>query len=137
MKRSLLIFIAAAFSISVNAQKTDAPKYIIPDTIFTTPVQVMPQFKGGMRRFYARLERIPYLFLDRMNKRQRETLVVLLIEKDGNISDVKVVRGISKEEDEEMIRVISRLQKWKPGMQNGKPFRVQYAIPVNFRIAED
>jgi len=137
MKRSLLIFIAAAFSISVNAQKTDAPKYIIPDTIFTTPVQVMPQFKGGMRRFYARLERIPYLFLDRMNKRQRETLVVLLIEKDGNISDVKVVRGISKEEDEEMIRVISRLQKWKPGMQNGKPVRVQYAIPVNFRIAED
>jgi protein TonB len=137
MKRFLLIFIAAAFSISVNAQKTDEPNYATPDPIFTTPIQVMPQFKGGMSRFYARIERIPYLFLDRMNKRQGETLVVLLIEKDGNISDVKVVHGFSKEEDDEMIKVISRLQKWKPGMQDGKPVRVQYAIPVNFKIAEE
>jgi protein TonB len=136
MKRFLLIFTATIFSISLHAQ-TDTAKYADNDKIFTTPVEVMPEFKGGMDRFYARLRNIPYLFLDRMNSREGKTLVVLVIERDGTISNVKVVHGLSKKQDDEMIRVIKRLQKWKPGIQDGKPVRVQYAIPVNFRIAED
>jgi len=97
----------------------------------------MPEFKGGMARFYARLENIPYVFLDRMNNREGKTIVLLVIEKDGIVSNVKVIHGISKEEDDEMIKVIIRLQKWKPGMHDGKPVRVQYAIPINFRMVED
>jgi len=123
----LLTIITTLLSISLYAQKTDTPKYAGNDKIFITPVEVMPEFKGGMARFYARLENIPYLFLDRMNNREGKTLVVLVIEKDGDVSNVKVVHGISKREDDEMIRVIKRLQKWKPGMQGGKPVRVQYA----------
>ena len=61
----------------------------------------------------------------------------MIIEKDGNVSNVKVLHGISKKEDDEMIRVIGKLQKWKPGMHDGKPVRVQYAIPINFQIADD
>ena len=137
MKRFLLIFIAAVFSISLHAQKADTAKYADNDKIFTTPVEVMPEFKGGMARFYARLENIPYLFLDRMNGREGKTIVILLIEKDGNVSNVRVVHGISEEEDNEVIKAIKRLQRWKPGMQEGKPVRVQYAIPINFQMAKE
>ncbi len=137
MKRFLLVFIAAVFSISLHAQKTDTAKYTDNDKIFTTPVEVMPEFKGGMDRFYTRLENIPYMFLDRMNGREGKTIVILLIEKDGNVSNVSVVHGISNEEDNEVIRVIKRLQKWKPGMHEGKPVRVQYAIPINFQMAKE
>jgi hypothetical protein len=104
MKRFLLIFVATAFSTSLYAQKTDTAKYFADDKIYTTPVEVMPEFKGGMARFYARLENIPYVFLDRMNCREGKTIVLLVIEKDGIVSNVKVVHGISKKEDDEMIR---------------------------------
>jgi protein TonB len=137
MKRFLLVFIAAIFSTSLHAQKADTFRYANNEKIFTTPVEVMPEFKGGMARFYARLENIPYLFLDRMNNREGKTLVVLVIEKDGNVSNVKVVHGISKKQDDEVIRVIKRLQKWRPGTQGGRPVRVQFVIPIDFRIAED
>jgi protein TonB len=137
MKRFLLIFIAIAFSISLYAQKTDTTRYIADDKIFTTPVDIMPEFKGGMEKFYARLKNIDYLFLDRMNRREGKTIVLLIIEKDGIVSNVKVIHGISEKEDDEMIRVITRLQKWKPGMHDGRPVRVQYAIPINFQLAED
>jgi len=137
MKRVLLILISTAFSIGLHAQKTDTPKYAENEKIFTTPVEIMPEFNGGMSRFYARLQNIPYLFLDRMNNREGKTIVLLVIEKDGNVSDVKVIHGLSKAEDNEVIRIIKRMQKWKPGMQGGKPVRVQYAIPVNFKMAED
>lgn len=137
MKKFLLVFIAIVFSISLYAQKTDIANYADNDKIFTTPVEVMPEFKGGMARFYDRLKNIPYLFLDRMNEREGRALVVLVIEKDGVVSDVKVVHGISQKEDDEIIKVIKRLQRWKPGMHNCKAVRVQYAVPINFRMADD
>ena len=137
MKRFLLIFIAAIFSISLHAQKTDTAKYTDNDKIFTTPVEVMPEFKGGMDRFYSHLKNIPYLFLDRMNGREGKTIVILLIEKDGNVSNVRVIHGISDEENKEVIKTIKHLQKWKPGIHDGKPVRVQYAIPINFEMAKE
>ena len=135
MKKFLLVLAISTISISSFAQGSDPTSD--NDKVYTEPVEVMPAFKGGMSRFYARLQNIPYLFLDRLNKREGETIAILIIEKDGNVSNVKVLHGISKKEDDEMIRVIGKLQKWKPGMHDGKPVRVQYAIPINFQIADD
>ena len=135
MKKFLLVLAISTISISSFAQRSDPSSD--NDKVYTEPVEVMPEFKGGMEKFYAHLHHIPYLFLDRMNGREGKTIVVLVIEKDGAISNVKVVHGISKKEDDEMIRVIGKLQKWKPGMHDGKPVRVQYAIPINFQIADD
>ncbi|HEY2580829.1 MAG TPA: energy transducer TonB [Mucilaginibacter sp.] len=134
MKRFLLVFITTIISFSLQAQKTDTAKYADDDKIYTDPVEVMPEFTGGMRRLYARLENIDYLFLDRMNGRMGETILILIIEKDGGISNIRVVHGLSREQDNEIIKVVKKLKKWKPGMQGGKPVRVQYAIPINFKL---
>ncbi|HEY4323287.1 MAG TPA: energy transducer TonB [Mucilaginibacter sp.] len=134
MKRFLLVFITTIISFGLRAQKTDTARYADDDKIYTDSVEVMPEFTGGMKRLYARLENIDYLFLDRMNGRTGETILILIIEKDGEISNIKVVHGLSIEQDNEIIRVVKHLKKWKPGMQAGKPVRVQYAIPINFKL---
>ncbi len=134
MKGFLLILVIFLSSATAYGQKADTTDY---DKIFTTPVDVMPEYTGGMTRFYARIERIPYLFLDRMNCREGRTIVLLVIEKNGIVSDVTVLHGISDEENVEVIKTIKKMQHWKPGLQAGKPVRVQYAIPINFLIAKE
>ncbi|MCF8348857.1 MAG: energy transducer TonB, partial [Bacteroidales bacterium] len=57
-----------------------------------------------------------------------------VVETDGRISKVKVLRGIGGGCDEEAVRVVEAMPKWKPGMQRGKPVRVSYNLPVKFTL---
>ncbi len=57
-----------------------------------------------------------------------------VVEKDGSISDVKVLRGIGGGCDEEAVRVVKSMPKWKPGKQRGQPVRVYYTLPIDFKI---
>jgi TonB family protein len=65
---------------------------------------------------------------------QGRVLVKFIIEEDGTISDAKVVRKVSDELDAEALRVVSAMPKWTPGRQNGQPVRVNYTMPVTFRL---
>jgi protein TonB len=60
--------------------------------------------------------------------------VEFVVEKDGSISDVKVLRGIGGGCDEEAVRVVKSMPKWKPGKQRGQPVRVYYTLPIDFKI---
>ncbi len=133
MKTFLLILVTAIFSGNLYAQKADTP-ITDNDKIYTTPVEVMPEYKGGIERLYNRLEHIRYVFFDRMRNIEGKVWVSLIIEKDGSVNDVKMLRGLTEEQDKEVIRVVKNLRKWKPGMHNGKPVRVQYTIPIDFKM---
>lgn len=135
--KKLLFIVIACFPTCLFSQKTDLSGSMGDDKVFTVPVEVMPEFKGGMTRFYDHLKNIPYLFVDELNRRQGEVIVFMVIEKDGSVSNVKVIHGISQEEDAVIVRTIMRLQKWKPAMHNGQAVRVQFAIPINFRLVDD
>ena len=63
--------------------------------------------------------------------------VSFVVEKDGSVNEVKVMRGIGGGCDEEAVRVIKGMPKWKPGMQKGKPVRVSYMMPLNFKLSDD
>lgn len=65
---------------------------------------------------------------------QGKVIVQFVVDRDGTISNPKVVRGVDPYLDKEAIRVISSMPKWTPGMQNGKKVRVKYTIPVSFRL---
>jgi len=135
MKRFLLLFITAVFSTALYAQQTGAINADDnADKIYTSPVEVMPEYKGGMERLYNRLQHIRYVFLDRMKNIEGKVWVSLVIEKDGSVNDVKMLRGLTEEQDKEVIRVVKNLQRWKPGMQDGKPVRVQYTLPIDFKL---
>jgi len=101
-------------------------------------VETEPEFPGGLTSFYGFLGRtIRYPAVDREAKVQGRALVTFIVEKDGSLSDVKALRGPSQTINDEAVRAISLSPNWKPGLQNGKPVRVQYTVPVSFTLVDD
>ena len=68
------------------------------------------------------------------DRNQGRVIVQFVVNKDGSIVDVKVVRGVDPYLDKEAIRVISTMPKWKPGEQRGKPVRCKFTVPVMFKL---
>ena len=104
------------------------------DTVYQI-VEQMPQYSGGeeaMMKYVA--ENIKYPQAAKDKDISGRVFVSFVVEKDGSISNVKVVRGIGGGCDEEAARVIKGMPKWKPGMQKGKPVRVNYMMPINFKL---
>jgi len=64
-------------------------------------------------------------------------VVQFVCERDGSLTDIKVVRSIGDGCDEEAIRVVKNSPKWKPGIQNGRPVRVMYSVPINFTLSSE
>jgi protein TonB len=108
-----------------------------PNQIFTAVEQV-PTFPGGDAGFNKYLSKnIRYPAIARENNVQGRVIVQFVVEKDGSLTDIKVVRGIGSGCDEEAVRALKASPKWKPGIQNGRPVRVQYSVPVSFALASE
>jgi len=107
-----------------------------PNKIFTS-VEQAPAFPGGLEAFYKYLgKNIRYPAVARENNTQGRVIVNFVCERDGSLTDIKVVRGIGDGCDEEAIRVIKASPKWSPGIQNGRPVRCSYTVPIAFTLAE-
>ncbi|MFB0499530.1 TonB family protein [Mucilaginibacter sp. OAE612] len=107
------------------------------DPVFTSVEQV-PEFKGGLEAFGKFLmTNLRYPKAARDNNVQGRVIITFVVEKDGSLSNMKVVRGIGSGCDEEALRVLSISPAWKPGIQNGKPVKVQYSVPISFTLAGD
>ena len=101
-------------------------------------VEVMPQFPGGSAAMMQYLmKNIRYPEESFKNNIQGRVIVSFTVGKDGSISDAHVMRHISPQLDAEALRVINTMPNWTPGMQDGKPVAVKYAVPVTFRIDGD
>ena len=131
MKKLFFILFTVGCALSSKAQSSINPSEAF---IYTTPVHVMPEYKGGMDRFYNRLKHIQYLYYARMQNKEGKVLVSMVIEKDGSVSNTRVMNGLIEEQDKEILRVVNNLNKWKPGMLNGQPVRVAYSVPLNFKL---
>lgn len=102
--------------------------------IFTN-VEVLPEFPGGQAAFGKFLSKnLNYPPMARENNIQGRVIVNFVVERDGSLTDIKVVRGIGGGCDEEAVRVLKKTPKWKPGIQNGRPVRVSYTIPIFFQL---
>lgn len=95
----------------------------------------MPEYIGGTKALYTFLRNnLVYPDEARRTGVEGSVLIEFVVEKDGSISNVKVVTPLSPECDAEAIRVIKKLPKWKPGEKMGKPVRVYYNIPIRFTL---
>jgi protein TonB len=102
--------------------------------IFTV-VESMPSFPGGeAARIQYLNDNIKYPQMARESGIQGRVFVTFVVEKNGSVTDVKVLRGIGGGCDEEAIRVIQNMPKWEPGKQRGKPVRVQFNMPILFKL---
>lgn len=106
------------------------------DEIFTI-VEEKPNPVGGMQAFYQYVsDNLEYpARATRMNIEGR-VFVQFVVEKDGALTDIQVVRGIGAGCDEEAIRVISGAPKWNPGKQRGRPVRVRMILPIVFKLVK-
>lgn len=98
-------------------------------------VEKMPEFPGGTAALMKYLkDNIQYPSVCRENNIQGRVSLSFVVNKDGSIVDIEVVRGINPYLDKEAARVISTMPRWQPGEQRGKTVRVKFSLPVNFRL---
>ena len=99
-------------------------------------VEKVPEFPdGGMAGLMKWLSNnIQYPAKAREEGTQGRVTMQFVVNRDGSISDAQVLRGVDPNLDKEALRLINSMPKWKPGMQRGKPVRVRYSVPVNFRL---
>ena len=98
-------------------------------------VEEMPAFPGGEAKLMEYVAKnVKYPQIARETGVQGRVYVNFVVEPDGSVSNVSVLRGIGGGCDEEAIRVVKSMPKWKPGKQRGKAVRVSYMLPVNFKL---
>ncbi|WP_461789191.1 energy transducer TonB [Pedobacter sp.] len=96
-----------------------------------------PAYPGGIEKFYKFLgDNIKYPPMAAENNIQGNVFVSFTVEKDGSLTDIKIDRKLGYGTDEEAVRVLKLSRRWNPGMQNGKPVRVKYNIPIKFSLQQ-
>ena len=128
---------------------TDAPEAEMPETMPVedqqivgegtmepyTFVEQMPDFPGGETALHKYLvENVKYPQIAKENDVQGTVYVTFIVDKNGEISDIKVLRGIGAGCDEEAIRVIANMPMWNPGKQNGMAVPVRFNMPIKFQL---
>jgi protein TonB len=133
-------------NIDVEAdQNTEVQEYVAPlkdsdeesaeEAQIFMVVESMPAYPGGDAALYNFLaENIKYPQMAKESGIQGRVFVTFVVERDGSVTDVRVLRGIGGGCDEEAIRVVKSMPKWTPGKQRGKAVRVQYNLPVKFTL---
>ena len=110
----------------------DVEPVIVEAEIFQI-VEEMPLFPGGEEALLAYLgKNISYPQMAKESNIQGTVYIGFVVEADGSITNVKVLRGIGGGCDEEAIRVVKSMPRWAPGKQRGKPVRVQFNLPIKF-----
>jgi protein TonB len=131
------IALLLTFPVLLKAQTVTATKH--PNTMSNVKaIDVEPQFPGGTKAFNKYLSKnVIYPEGASRNELYGAVTIAMAIEKDGSVSEVKIVKGLSDVMDKETIRLMNRSPKWKPGMQGGQPIRVRYTFTINYAVIGD
>ena len=98
-------------------------------------VEVMPSFPGGQGALFEWLSKnIKYPVVAEENGVQGRVIVTFVVERNGSITDVQVVKSVDPSLDKEAVRVVKSMPHWIPGKQNGSAVRVKFTVPVTFRL---
>ena len=112
--------------VNLNRQSSDNSK------VFDV-VEEMPQFPGGPSALFEYLaQNINYPVVAEENGVQGRVILTFVVERDGTITDVTVVKSVDPSLDKEAQRVVKSMPRWIPGKMNGSPVRVKYTVPVTF-----
>lgn len=133
MKKLLFMSLMALLGLTtVNAQKTVVAQK--NQQVFDV-VEQMPEYPGGMQALFEYLsQNLKYPEDAKEQKIEGRVIAIFVVETDGSISNVEVVKPVFPSLDAEAVRVLSGMPKWKPGMQSGKVVRVKYTVPINFSL---
>lgn len=118
----------------VKSEPLNIPQPVNSNRVYDV-VEQMPSFPGGISGLMTYLnQNTRYPAVAQENGVQGRVVVSFVVEKDGHISDVTVLRSVDPSLDKEAIRVVRNMPRWTPGKQGGKRVRVRYNVPVSFRL---
>ncbi|MEO0045837.1 MAG: hypothetical protein RL705_1028 [Bacteroidota bacterium] len=98
----------------------------------TAGIEVKPDFPGGLQEFYKFIGK--NYKTPNVKNLKGKVFVMFVIEKDGSLTDIKVLRDIGHGTGEEAVRVLKECPKWLPGEQNGQKVRVLYSLPISIQL---
>ena len=114
------------------------------DPLITSPLSydrltepTMPEYPGGFEKMFEFIANNLHWPGDDDSCIQGRVVVSFIVEKDGSLTDVKVVRSLDPSFDKEAVRIVKSMPKWEPGMWNGKPARVKFFVPIRFRLEQN
>ena len=111
------------------------PPPVEEEVMMFAAVEEKPTFPGGEAEFYKYLgKNVKYPQMEAEQGIEGRVFVEFVVDKDGSITEVRTVRGVSAGLDKEATRVMKASPKWSPGKQNGRPVKVRYVIPINFDL---
>lgn len=123
--------------VTVHAPVATGPAQVVEeeDQVVFQVVETMPSFPGGDAALFKYLgDNVKYPVIAQENGIQGRVICQFVVNRDGSIVDVEVVRSVDPSLDKEAIRVIKSMPNWTPGKQRGKAVRVKYTLPVNFKL---
>ena len=133
MKLAIAIILMALLGISTaNAQKTVVAQK--NQKVFDV-VEQMPEYPGGQAALFEFFSTtVKYPEDAQKQKVEGKVMASFIVETDGSISEVKILKPVFPSLDAEAVRVISAMPNWKPGKQKGQTVRVHYVVPISFRL---
>ena len=139
LRKYILIF-SAIFAFTFVSLANELPTLSQEDYehILVNIPETPPEFPGGINglmRFLS--ENIRYPAEAQKSGIQGSVVLQFVVNTDGSIVDIQVVRSVDPSLDREAIRVVELMPNWTPGEQRGKKVRVRYTLPINFRLSEE
>ncbi len=126
------LFIIGLLLLSINVRANSIRDTIRADSVYFR-VDEQPTFPGGAAEFIKFLSKnIKYTRQMKLTQVQGKVIMQFIVEKDGSLSNFKVTKGPGGGTTEEALRVMQKSPKWKPGIKDGKPVRVQYGATIEF-----
>ncbi len=113
------------------AKPVETPKPVNDNNVYNS-VDELPSFPGGISQWLS--QNLQYPPIAQENGIQGTVVVQFVVEKNGSLSDVKVIRSKDPSLDNEALRVVRNMPKWKPGKLNGSPVRVSFTLPITFKL---
>ena len=129
------LVIGSGQAVQKEAEVTEALPQVTADkdTAVLRTVEQIPEFPGGIVQFMKWLTRnLRYPPQAQQQKIQGKVVVSFIVNKDGSISAPTIVKSVDPMLDNEAMRVVKMMPRWKPGLEKGKPCRTMFAIPINF-----
>lgn len=126
MKKITFVVLILLFTFITKAQEKQTDS-IASTSSSINNVDIPPQFPGGIKAFYSYIG--PEIKKIRSNKKGK-MLIKFIIEKDGSMADVFIIKGLNEEFDKKLYRIIADSPKWTPGVKNGETVRATYTLPL-------
>ena len=133
MKKLIMMSLMTLFGLTtVSAQKTVVAEK--NQQVFDV-VEQMPEYPGGIQALFEYLQQnVKYPEDAKKQKIEGRVIATFVVETDGSVSSVEVVKPAFPSLDAEAVRLLSAMPKWIPGKQNGKVVRVKFTVPISFNL---